>query len=101
MLETTFTWARLPGKCPIRTFEKFTTLRVIPPAFINSPARIKNGTASKGNEFNDINNLWGIKSGETSPSPMTAKVPEIAMAKATGIPEKSRIINIIIINMSK
>jgi hypothetical protein len=42
------TWASPPRTWPITDWEKRTRLRVIPPWFIISPARMKNGIAIKG-----------------------------------------------------
>ena len=45
------TWASPPRKWPIMDSENLTIERVIPPEFINSPARMKNGTAISGKEY--------------------------------------------------
>ena len=41
---------RLPRICPTRARAKVTRRVVIPPVFINSPTRIKSGTARRTNE---------------------------------------------------
>ena len=46
--ERMFTWASPPRKWPMSDWLKFTIERVMPPEFMSSPARMKNGTASKG-----------------------------------------------------
>ena len=50
-LATILTWPRPPFMRPTRALERFTILLVIPAAFINSPARMKNGIAISTNEF--------------------------------------------------
>jgi hypothetical protein len=46
-----FTWLSPPWIWPIMAVEKPTSRRVIPPAFIRSPARMKNGTHKKAKLF--------------------------------------------------
>jgi hypothetical protein len=52
IMETTiFTWLSPPWIWPIMAVEKPTSRRVIPPAFIRSPARMKKGTHRKAKLF--------------------------------------------------
>jgi hypothetical protein len=46
--ERMFTCARPPRTWPISDWLKLTIERVMPPEFMSSPARMKNGTASSG-----------------------------------------------------
>ena len=48
MEESTFTCARPPRICPTKDCAKRTMTAVMPPAFMSSPARMKNGTANRG-----------------------------------------------------
>jgi len=42
----TITWSRPPRQCPTRACTSWTSLRLIPPRSMISPAKMKNGTAS-------------------------------------------------------
>lgn len=55
MFDTIVTCARPPRICPTSEREKFTIRSVIPQAFINSPAMMKNGIASRVNESTPTN----------------------------------------------
>lgn len=48
MAAMTATEAKPPRKCPTQAMARFTMRRLSPPAFMNSPANKKNGTASNG-----------------------------------------------------
>jgi len=60
MLATILTCPKLPGMCPTRAFANVNNLRLTPPMFMSSPASMKRGTASIGNESNGVIIMCGI-----------------------------------------
>ena len=60
MLATTTTCAKPPVMCPTIVEARLTRRLVTPPVFISSPAAMKNGTASSGNDSMPFDIFWTI-----------------------------------------
>ena len=63
---------------------------VMPAEFIRLPARMKNGTASSGNESMPFTMRWITTKSGTVPVAITKISDDPAIAMATGIPEPIR-----------
>ena len=65
MEDTIDTWARPPVIEPTKLFAKSINRRLMPPASMSSPAKMKKGIAVSGNESMEVNIFWAITISET------------------------------------
>ena len=86
------TWARPPRIWPITVSEKRTMFRVIPPWFMMSPARMKNGIAISGKEYMPVKRVDSSfeKKRVSSPSITRLRPGAISSTNAIGIPSARR-----------
>jgi hypothetical protein len=82
----TFTWPRPPRIQPISALANSKIRSVIPAVFMRLPARIKNGTASSGNESTPFIMRWATTISGTVPKKMMKRAEDPARAIATGTP---------------
>ena len=90
--ERMLTCASPPRTWPIKDFENSTSCIVMLPRFINSPARMKNGTAIKGKLRRPLNSRCCIIPKNASGRPSIHKLTPgpSSSAKTTGMPSSSR-----------
>jgi len=84
-----FTSASAPGILPNKTIQKSTNFLEIPDLPINSPAKMKNGTARRGNESSPTNMYWGIAFNGIMPCAMIVTNDDIPITNAIGTPNSS------------
>jgi hypothetical protein len=82
--------ARPPGIQPTRAREKFVMRFPIPPALIKSPARTKNGRASRVKDSLVLTIDWKITAGSYFPDQRKKRRGVRPMAKARGIAVQER-----------
>ncbi len=88
----TFTWAKPPLKEPTKISEKSINLFAIDDLFINSPASMNKGIASKGNESRPVNIFCAIIMTDTSGVKKTHTRAAMPIAIAIGIFSRMEII---------
>ncbi len=82
------TWPRPPRIQPTSAVAKVKIRSVMPAVFIRLPARMKNGTASSGNESTPLTIRCATTASGTEPVTMMKIAEEPASAIATGIPRE-------------
>ena len=98
MAAITFTYNKPPGSLPVMALAKSMSRLAIPPLFIISPAKIKNGMASKAKLSSPTPILWAMVVAEGIVAMVTVRVRKLEKpkAQATGTPIPIRIIKLTI-----
>jgi len=88
-----FTCANPPGSEPTSVLAKLINLRAMPPRFINCPAKIKNGIASKAKLSKPVAIVCAtvVNAGITGMLTSIVKQVAMPMPQATGTPSPSNI----------
>jgi hypothetical protein len=95
MAAITLTYNKLPGSLPAKDFANSINLLAIPPLFIISPAKTKNGMASNAKLSNPVAILWAMVVADGPAATETNKVIKLAIPKlqATGTPIANKVTN--------
>src|SRR5574340_789710 len=87
VFETTVAWPNPPRMWPTTELANATSRSAMPPRFMSSPARMKNGIAMSGNESMPLNMLLGTtRSGAASPMTKVASTDAMPMENTIGTP---------------